>query len=147
MKKHIKNLIKDIQQINDSLKENMKRHTGNTANMENITEIQEVMEKIKANDIAPIVTFANGISSFNWKQYLELVQNQIREKCNGLFVYMPYLDSELVSLLSDMIYSTFFKHIDMLKGSSVSEKTTIDYLGKSYIEFNNILNQLKKYSK
>ncbi|ETT53909.1 hypothetical protein BSK66_12540 [Paenibacillus odorifer] len=145
IKKHIILLINDIEQINNSVKDNMKRTTGNTANMNDFTDIKNVMSKILANDLAPIVAFNSAISSYTWKQYLELMQSQIKDKCNGLFVYMPYLDPRLVSLLSNMIYSPFFKQVDMLKGAPVSQKTTIEYLSKSYIEFNEILRQLNKY--
>jgi hypothetical protein len=146
VRKHVDALVKDIIKKNNSLKDNMKRHTGNTANMDNDTDIINVMAQIQTNATAPIVAYVSGITAFNWKEYLELNNTQVIDKCNGLFVYMPYLEPELVLLLSDLIYCQYFNQLDLLRGAHTTPRTTIGYLGKNYIVYNNVLKKLEEYS-
>ncbi|WP_238653915.1 hypothetical protein [Paenibacillus piscarius] len=146
VRKHVDALVKDIIKYNNTLKDNMKRQTGNTANMNNDTDIINVMSQIQTNATAPIVAFVSGISSFNWKEYLELNNNQVVNKCNGLFVYMPYLDPELVQLLSDLIYSKYFNQLDLLRGVPTNPRTTIGYLSTTYVVYNNVITKIEEYT-
>lgn len=139
--KKVKNIIWSYKSQIDELKKEADFSTEKS--YLELDEVQNILKSIDPNGKAPLVI--NTLGNYgSWKQYFEYHTERSQAFIKKIFVKMPFLDSKLVRLLSNIDDCSHFMSVDLMK-NMVIRKQSMEGWAKSFYEYSIYCKDLEIY--
>lgn len=108
-------------------------------------EIKRSFEQIDPNSRTPSMMCANTHQNVTWFQYMNYFRTQSQESIGKVFEKMPFLDSELVKLLSDIDNCSYFAQVEFIsKVPHCNENLSV--WSEPFYEYSLLCQKLKLYN-
>lgn len=140
--KHVGRVVGDCQlQLND-----VGRATGRRLELESLTldDINDAFVSLGPYKEAPL-TFVPGNSNANWLQYLEHFVEKTQRTIGRVLVQLPYLDAELVRLITLVDDCDHFEHMHLMGSTFPVGNTNLEAWGSSFFEYCERCKTLSRY--
>lgn len=109
-------------------------------------EMSNIYEGLDPHKDAPLLISNNNIRA-DWIQYCLYSNNKSHEVTCKLITIMPFLDSRLISLLSEIEDCSYFYFINFLKDTRNMDNTDMTFIRSILDEYLELIKLLEKYSK
>jgi len=106
--------------------------------------LSKILYKTNPTGASPVQSSNLGLQ-LNWLQYQFDMIEKTRQKIYYIFQYMPFLDSDLVQILSEIEDCYYFKEITLLANGQIPKNLNLLFTKGYYYEYIQLVRRLDKY--